>query len=64
MNNTILKSENDFEVVPLEKCVVCDIETNVPVNQHIDYRHYYIEGGGQLCKECYENLNNKKYIKL
>ena len=64
MNNTITKTENDFEVIPLEKCVVCNGETTVPVYQHVDCRQYYIEGGGQLCKKCYDNLDNKKYIRL
>lgn len=64
MNNTITKTETDFEVRSFEKCVVCDTETNVPIYQHIDYRQYYIEGGGQLCKKCYDNLDNKKYIRL
>lgn len=64
MNNTILKTKNDFEVIPLEKCIVCNIETNVPVSEHVDHRNYYIEGAGQLCKECFESVNSKKYISI
>lgn len=64
MNNTVLETEDDFEVIPFEKCVICNIETDVPVNQHIDFRENYIEGGGQLCKKCFNNLDYKKYIKL
>lgn len=64
MNNTITKTENDFEVTQFEKCVVCNKETNVPINEHIDFRKNYIEGGGQLCQECFNLLDNKKYIKL
>lgn len=58
MNNTIIKKENDFEVIQFEKCVICDKETNVPINQHIDYRYYYVEGSGQLCKKCFEKIDN------
>ena len=66
MNNTIEALPNkDFKVkCEMEECIVCGIETNEPVNKHIDYRSYYIEGAGQLCKECFSNINNKKYIPL
>ncbi len=44
-----------------EKCVSCDGLTPYTKNTHITARHYYVEGGGQLCKECYiEIYNNKK----
>lgn len=60
MNNTILKTENNFEVISFEKCVVCNTETDVPINQHIDLRYYYVEGAGQLCKDCFNRMDNKK----
>ncbi len=40
-----------------EKCVNCKVETNVPVNEHIDLRKFYVEGAGQRCEEC----SNKIY---
>lgn len=66
MNNTIeTLSNKDFDIkYEMEKCIVCDIETPEPISKHIDYRSYYIEGAGQLCKECFFNINNKKYIPL
>jgi len=36
-----------------ECCVVCDKETEYTKDTHIDQRKYYVEGAGQLCKECY-----------
>lgn len=39
--------------IQYEKCVSCDVLTDVPVNEHIDNRNYYIEGAGQLCPQCY-----------
>lgn len=39
--------KNDTEI-----CVSCGVDTNIPIYLHIDYRHYYIEGAGQFCKEC------------
>lgn len=43
-----------------EKCVSCGkIVSGITKYTHIDFRDYYIEGAGQLCKECY----NKIYCK-
>jgi len=64
MNNTIVKTSNDFEVISFEKCIVCDIVTDIPRNKHIDLREYYIEGAGQLCEQCFNNIDQKKYIKI
>lgn len=45
MNNTNTKST--------EKCVVCGVDTKVPVGAHIDFRHNYVSGAGQCCADCY-----------
>ena len=42
-----------------EKCVTCSGETKYDREDHIDYRIGYIEGSGQLCFDCYDEL----YIK-
>ena len=39
-----------------EKCVSCGEETKVPVDQHVDFRNYYVEGAGQICEKCYINI--------
>ena len=39
-----------------EFCVSCSRFTDVPKNLHIDLREHYVEGAGQLCKECYEKI--------
>lgn len=39
-----------------ELCVMCKVETNEPVNKNIEFRNYYIECAGQLCKSCYDSL--------
>jgi recombinational DNA repair protein (RecF pathway) len=44
------------ETIQKEKCVSCGGETPHYVHEHIDYRYYYVEGAGQLCKECYEDI--------
>jgi recombinational DNA repair protein (RecF pathway) len=43
----------------LEKCVLCGEETEYHLNDDINLRKYYIEGAGQLCKKCYDELYNK-----
>ena len=42
----------------IEKCVMCEKETPYKVNTHIDLREHYVEGGGQLCKECWDKTYN------
>ena len=42
-----------MEKNPIEKCVVCDKDTEYKFNDNINFRFNYVEGAGQLCKECY-----------
>ena len=39
-----------------EKCVNCKIETNIPVSRQIELRECYVEGVGQLCKDCWNKI--------
>ena len=43
-----------------EKCVVCEEETQYNKEDHIDFRICYIEGSGQLCLNCYDEIYVKK----
>jgi len=43
-----------------EKCVSCKKETPYTITTHIDQRKNYVEGAGQLCPGCYEEIYNKK----
>ena len=45
-----------------DKCVLCGAETPYDESVHIDYRHGYIEGAGQLCKECYAKGTERTHI--
>tara|TARA_R110000803_G_scaffold37781_4_gene81561 strand:- start:24230 stop:24373 length:144 start_codon:yes stop_codon:yes gene_type:complete len=36
-----------------DNCVDCNVETPYDTTDSIYIRSYYIEGAGQLCKECY-----------
>ena len=42
-----------------ELCVTCKKETTYDVEDHVDFRIGYIDGSGQLCLNCYDEL----YIK-
>lgn len=40
----------------IEKCVSCGEETPYKFSDSIFTRFGYIEGAGQLCKDCYEKM--------
>lgn len=42
-----------------DKCVTCGKETLYDREDHIDTRLGYVEGSGQLCLDCYDEI----YIK-
>jgi recombinational DNA repair protein (RecF pathway) len=50
------KLENVGKKEEMDNCVNCGEKTNYPKNMNIDYRNYYIEGAGQLCKNCYDKI--------
>ena len=39
-----------------EKCTLCGVDTSIPIDRHVDYRYYYIEGTGQLCNHCWNTI--------
>ena len=48
-----LEVENKARANEFEHCILCGVETSVKIGTHIDMRHGYIEGAGQLCPNCY-----------
>ena len=48
------------EKVEMEKCSLCDKETDVPKNMPIDLRKNYVEGAGQLCDGCYNKIYDER----
>lgn len=40
----------------LERCVLCGKQTDVPRDLDISLRVGYVEGAGQLCRECYQRV--------
>ncbi len=45
----------DYENNMKERCVLCGAITPYDRETPIDERLHYVEGCGQLCKNCYEN---------
>ena len=46
-----------------DKCVFCGEESLYDKDDHIDTRIGYIEGAGQLCLDCYEEIYIKPKVK-
>jgi hypothetical protein len=42
-----------------EDCIMCGKKTTTLKTAHVDFRYGYVEGAGQMCRECYlgENRN-------
>lgn len=36
-----------------EKCIKCGNETDTLKTTHVDFRIGYVDGAGQLCRDCY-----------
>jgi hypothetical protein len=51
------KQKDEFDM--FEQCVMCGVETTTLKTTHVDFRYGYVEGAGQLCRQCYmgENRN-------
>ena len=46
-----LKQEQD-QKNPIEKCIICGVDTEYRFRTPIDFRYNYVEGAGQLCPKC------------
>lgn len=51
MSNKLYVSENGKDL-----CISCECETKYSHDTSIEYREFYIEGAGQLCKKCYDQI--------
>jgi hypothetical protein len=36
-----------------ENCVICNCDTKIAHEIHVDHRAFYVEGAGQLCRNCW-----------
>ena len=64
LNEIVLDSKGGFSAdEEMENCVSCGKETEYTVNTDINFRYYYVEGAGQLCKECYDKIYKISFLK-
>jgi hypothetical protein len=54
-NVTSVGANNDI----YEDCILCNAKTTTLKTTHVDFRTGYIEGAGQLCRECYMKGNSE-----
>ena len=47
-----------LRVRQVEYCALCGQPTSYERGDNISVREYYVEGAGQLCKNCYEQVYN------
>ena len=55
-NNLVTKVGTQLELFPndiYEDCILCGTKTTTLKTAHVDFRTGYIEGAGQLCRDCY-----------
>jgi hypothetical protein len=45
------KQKDEFDM--FEQCIMCGVETTLLKTTHIDFRYGYVDGAGQLCRDCY-----------
>lgn len=48
-----------IEAEEKDRCVLCTKETLYKISTHIDLRDFYVEGAGQLCRECWNQIYEK-----
>lgn len=51
-----MEQKNKSESRQFERCVRCVKETEYTTDDPITIRYHYVDGAGQLCKECYAKL--------
>ena len=47
-----------------DTCVICGVETPYDFETHIDLRHGYLEGVGQLCRSCYKEGTDREFVSI
>ena len=48
-----LEADNKAHADDYDHCILCGVETAYKRSTHVDMRHGYIEGAGQLCTKCW-----------
>lgn len=45
-----------------EICIICKKKLKIRKDLPVDQRKYYVEGAGQLCLKCYQEIYNKNSL--
>jgi hypothetical protein len=63
-NNNVTSVGNNNDIY--EDCILCGKKTTTLKTTHIDFRTGYIEGAGQLCRECHMkgNAESREHISI
>lgn len=51
MKDFAKRREDEFEI-----CVCCHKKLDIPVSTPVEFRDFYVEGAGQLCYDCYQEI--------
>lgn len=54
-----MKNKTEINENTMDNCVNCGQKTGHQKNDHIDSRFNYVEGVGQLCPQCYNEIYKK-----
>jgi hypothetical protein len=59
-----LEASNKARANEFEHCILCGVETSVKIGTHVDMRHGYIDGAGQLCLACWDKGNDRNMLAI
>lgn len=51
MKDFAKRREDEFEI-----CVCCHKKLDIPVSTPVEFRDFYVDGAGQLCYDCYQEI--------
>jgi hypothetical protein len=54
----------EFKADEFDHCVLCGVETPYKRSTHVDMRHGYIDGAGQLCSACWDKGTNYNMLAI
>ncbi len=57
-----IRKEHEPLAPQVDKCVICNKETEYLFSTPIDERRFFVAGVGQLCKECYDAVYSSKVL--
>ena len=62
MNKLMVNKMKINDSAQFEKCIICQCETNIPIDFPIDSRENYVVGLGQLCDKCSGDMQDSRVV--